>query len=86
MSYSSPFIQETLAAIQPVPQAGMCRAQVLWDRLTKPQGSLGRLESLGTQYVAITQSLPVKNPDAMMFVLAADHGVAGEESPPFSPS
>ena len=78
MNHSSPFIQETLAAIQPVSQAGMCRAQVLWDRLTKPQGSLGRLESVGTQYVAITQSLPVKNPDAMVFVLAADHGVARE--------
>lgn len=78
MSYSSPFIQETLSAIQPVSQAGLCRAQVLWDRLTKPQGSLGRLESLGAQYVAITLSLPVKIPDAMMFVLAADHGVTGE--------
>ncbi len=78
MSHSSPFIQETLAAIQPVSQAGVRRAEGLWDRLTKPQGSLGRLESLGTQYVAITESLPAKNPNAMMFVLAADHGVAGE--------
>ncbi|MBA3966522.1 MAG: nicotinate-nucleotide--dimethylbenzimidazole phosphoribosyltransferase [Nitrospirales bacterium] len=78
MSHSSPFIQETLAAIQPVSHAGVRRAQVLWDRLTKPQGSLGRLEFLGTQYVAITRSLPVKNPDAMVFVLAADHGVARE--------
>lgn len=78
MSHSSPFIQKTIAAIQPVSPAGVRRAEVLWDRLTKPQGSLGRLESLGTQYVAITQSLPAKNPDAMMFVLAADHGVAGE--------
>ena len=78
MSYSSPFIQETIAAIQPVSQAGVRRAEVLWDRLTKPPGSLGRLESLGTQYVAMTQSLPEKNPDAMMFILAADHGVARE--------
>lgn len=78
MSYSSPFIQETIAAIQPVSQAGVRRAEALWDRLTKPPGSLGRLESLGTQYVAMTQSLPEKNPDAMMFILAADHGVARE--------
>ena len=78
MSYSSAFIQETLAAIQPVSQEGVGRAEMLWDRLTKPQGSLGRLEALATQYVAITRSLPAKNPDAMMFVLAADHGVTGE--------
>ncbi|GJL70175.1 MAG: nicotinate-nucleotide--dimethylbenzimidazole phosphoribosyltransferase [Nitrospirales bacterium] len=78
MSHSSPFIQEILAAIQLVSDAGVRRAQLSWDRLTKPQGSLGRLESLGTQYVSITQSLPVKNPEAMVFVLAADHGVARE--------
>lgn len=46
------------------------------DNLTKPQGSLGRLEELAKQVVEITQK---KNPplnNKVIFTLAADHGVA----------
>lgn len=48
------------------------------DRLTKPPGSLGRLERLAVELAAIQgQALPQVSPPAML-VFAADHGVAAE--------
>ena len=48
------------------------------DRLTKPQGSLGRLEELAVQYCAITGERKPVVPRAMVFTFAADHGVVDE--------
>jgi nicotinate-nucleotide--dimethylbenzimidazole phosphoribosyltransferase len=48
------------------------------DRLTKPQGSLGRLEELAVQYCAITGECKPAVPRAMVFTFAADHGVVDE--------
>ena len=48
------------------------------DRLTKPQGSLGRLEELAVQYCAITGERKPAVPRAMVFTFAADHGVVEE--------
>jgi nicotinate-nucleotide--dimethylbenzimidazole phosphoribosyltransferase len=48
------------------------------DRLTKPQGSLGRLEDLAVQYCAITGQSKPAVPRAMVFTFAADHGVVDE--------
>ena len=48
------------------------------DSLTKPRGSLGRLEELAVQVVVITGN-PVPRVDApVIFTLAGDHGVAAE--------
>jgi nicotinate-nucleotide--dimethylbenzimidazole phosphoribosyltransferase len=54
--------------------AGVARARL--DSLTKPAGSLGRLEALATRIVVVTgQAMPrVDRP--VIFTLAADHGVA----------
>ena len=48
------------------------------DQLTKPVGSIGRLEELARTIVEITgKPIPVvQNP--AIFTLAADHGVVGE--------
>lgn len=47
------------------------------DTLTKPPGSLGRLEDLAARLVAITGAPPrVEQP--VIFTFAADHGVAAE--------
>src|SRR5882672_5023471 len=47
------------------------------DTLTKPPGSLGRLEELATRLVALTGAPPrVQRP--VIFTFAADHGVAAE--------
>jgi nicotinate-nucleotide--dimethylbenzimidazole phosphoribosyltransferase len=48
------------------------------DRLTKPQGSLGRLEALAVQYCAITGERKPAVPRGMVCTFAADHGVVDE--------
>ncbi len=71
-------LQQTIDCIQPVNREFHARAQAALNRLTKPVRSLGRLEDLAAQYVAITQVFPPTAPKALVFTLAADHGVAGE--------
>ncbi|MEE8124610.1 MAG: nicotinate-nucleotide--dimethylbenzimidazole phosphoribosyltransferase [Nitrospirales bacterium] len=78
MTQYSNLIQDTLKTLHPVNRDFQVRAQSALDRLTKPVGSLGRLEELAAQYVAITQNLPPMVPEAMVFTLAADHGVVQE--------
>ncbi|MES1207097.1 MAG: nicotinate-nucleotide--dimethylbenzimidazole phosphoribosyltransferase [Pseudomonadota bacterium] len=47
--------------------------------LTKPPGSMGRLEDLAVWYAAVRGTFPVPVPAAAeLFVFAADHGVAAE--------
>ena len=47
------------------------------DLLTKPAGSLGRIEALGVQLAAIAGEYPPPRPDpAAVAVFAGDHGVA----------
>jgi nicotinate-nucleotide--dimethylbenzimidazole phosphoribosyltransferase len=54
------------------------QAQQRLDNLTKPQGSLGRLEEFAKQLVAIFESpAPVLDKKAV-FTFAGDHGVADE--------
>ena len=74
----SQLIQDTITSIQPVSRDFHARAQLALDQLTKPVGSLGRLEELAAQYVAIMQELPPEMPEPVVLTLAADHGVAQE--------
>ena len=48
------------------------------DSLTKPRGSLGRLEELATRVVVITGNPMPRVDSPVIFTLAADHGVAAE--------
>lgn len=48
------------------------------DRLTKPQGSLGRLEELAARVVVITGHPAPRVERPVVFTLAADHGVVAE--------
>ncbi len=48
------------------------------DRLTKPQGSLGRLEELALQYCSATAERKPSIPRAAVVTFAADHGVVEE--------
>ena len=48
------------------------------DRLTKPQGSLGRLEELAVQFCAITGERKPAVPRGLVCTFAADHGVVEE--------
>ena len=54
------------------------QAQQRLDNLTKPQGSLGRLEEFAKQLVAITEDQMPKLDKKVVFTFAGDHGVAEE--------
>lgn len=68
-------ILEHIGGLDP---AAFQRAQARLDSLTKPPGSLGRLEQIARRLVAITgQKLP-RVARKSIIVMAADHGVAEE--------
>ena len=71
-------IQEVCRLIQPLDAGLLVKAQARLDRLTKPLGSLGRLEELAASYVAITGELKPNIPRGVVFTFAADHGVTVE--------
>ena len=71
-------LQEVLGRIQPVDQAIAARTQSRLDRLTKPLGSLGRLEDTAVRYATITGEVKPAVPRGVVFTFAADHGVATE--------
>src|SRR3989304_2783712 len=54
------------------------QAQVRLDSLTKPQGSLGRLEELAKKIVSITGNLRPEIKKKVIVVMTGDHGVAEE--------
>ncbi|MDQ1520076.1 MAG: nicotinate-nucleotide--dimethylbenzimidazole phosphoribosyltransferase [Actinomycetota bacterium] len=64
------------AAVAPLDERAMAAAAARHDRLTKPPGSLGRLEALGVHLAGIagTSPPPVSTPVAVA-VFASDHGV-----------
>ncbi len=64
--------------IQPTDARLLAQAQARLDRLTKPIGSLGRLEELAARYVMITGEMKPKVPRGAVFTFAADHGVTVE--------
>lgn len=70
--------RETIDRIQPTDSRLLAQAQVRLDRLTKPIGSLGRLEELAAWYVMITGDMKPKVPRGAVFTFAADHGVTVE--------
>lgn len=71
-------IRDLVAAIAPLNSDAMAQAQARQQVLTKPAGSLGRLEELAVQLAGITgQPLPSLE-RKVVIVMAADHGVTAE--------
>lgn len=71
-------MQETIRMIGPVKAERANEAQMRLDSLTKPPGSLGRLEEFARRLVAITENpMPVLD-KKIIFTFAGDHGVAEE--------
>jgi nicotinate-nucleotide--dimethylbenzimidazole phosphoribosyltransferase len=63
--------------VVPDPEPGRL-AQAHLDSLTKPQGSLGRLEELARRLIEIQGGEPPRVEHAVIFTLAGDHGVVAE--------
>lgn len=68
-------LDEAIARIGPLDTAAMDAAAARLDRLTKPPGSLGRLEALVIQLAGITGRPDARVDRRAIVVAAADHGV-----------
>ncbi|MCL6528133.1 MAG: nicotinate-nucleotide--dimethylbenzimidazole phosphoribosyltransferase [Thermaceae bacterium] len=64
--------------IQPIEEQWLEAARQRQNRLTKPPGSLGRLEEVGVWLAAIQKTLKPRLDWGTVVVCAADHGIAAE--------
>ena len=71
-------LQNITARIKGLDQATMTAAKVRQNMLTKPAGSLGRLEELSIQLAGITGKEIPTIKDKVIVTMAGDHGVAAE--------
>ena len=69
--------------IRPVDQSWIEQARVRQLQLTKPPGSLGRLEEVANRFVAIQATLSPTVERARIVLFAADHGVCAEGVNPY---
>ena len=77
-------LSETLAAIEPADAAAMRAADERQGLLTKPRGSLGALEELGTRLAGMYAVCPPPLPaPAAVAVFAGDHGVHAQGVSPW---
>jgi len=68
-------LQATLDRIGPLDESARIAAAEHLDRLTKPPGSLGRLEELAIQLAGITGEVAPRFERRTIVIAAADHGV-----------
>ncbi len=71
-------IRSTVSSITAPDPSWSEKAQTRLDNLTKPPGSLGRLEECARKMAAITASAMPEIPKKAVFTFAGDHGVAAE--------
>ncbi len=77
MSTSAALLEEAIGRVGAAAQPGdPVAVQTHLDALTKPPGSLGRLEALALQVGCVLGDPPPSLDGAVVFVFAADHGVA----------
>jgi nicotinate-nucleotide--dimethylbenzimidazole phosphoribosyltransferase len=73
--------------VPPFDEGAAARARAHQEQLTKPPGSLGRLEELAVFYAGARGEFPVAAPArARICVFAADHGVTAEGVSPYPSS
>ncbi|MCX7912369.1 MAG: nicotinate-nucleotide--dimethylbenzimidazole phosphoribosyltransferase [Dehalococcoidales bacterium] len=72
-------ITSTIKAIRPLDTRAMEEARKRQDQLTKPQGSLGRLEELSIQLAGIRANPRPKITNKAVITMAGDHGVVDEK-------
>lgn len=79
MSGVNSFTVESLAyGIEPVSEPWRAQARQRLDTLTKPLGSLGRLEDIAAQFVAVRRDRWGEPIRKGVYIFAADHGVTVE--------
>ena len=66
------------ATIQPLDEQVVAQAKERQLQLTKPTGSLGRLEDVAVQMAGITRNVQPAIKRKAVVIMAADHGVAAE--------
>jgi nicotinate-nucleotide--dimethylbenzimidazole phosphoribosyltransferase len=66
------------AAVKPLDETARAAAQARQAQLTKPAGSLGRLEEIAIQLAAMQGKLLPRIQRPWISIFAADHGVAAE--------
>lgn len=71
-------INRVISEIRPLSEDDRARARTRLDSLTKPAGSLGRIEDLAAWYVGITGNVSPPPLQPVVLTLAADHGVTAE--------
>jgi nicotinate-nucleotide--dimethylbenzimidazole phosphoribosyltransferase len=71
-------LEKTLASIRPLDRSFEAEAQQRLDSLTKPQGSLGKLEELARRVAVIQGKVPPRLGRKLLFVFAGDHGIVEE--------
>jgi nicotinate-nucleotide--dimethylbenzimidazole phosphoribosyltransferase len=69
-------INQAIHSIKPLDERAMSEARARQDNLTKPQGSLGQLESLSIQTAGIKGEVKPRLTHKVIFTVAGDHGVA----------
>jgi nicotinate-nucleotide--dimethylbenzimidazole phosphoribosyltransferase len=72
-------LRKTIKMIKPPDKKAMAAARARQDMLTKPAGSLGRLEELSIQLAGIRGKARPEIKDKAMITMAADHGVVDEK-------
>ena len=71
-------LADVRAAIGPLDEQAMETAAAYQNKLLKPPGSLGLLESLAIQIAGITGKLHNRTDRKVHFLLGSDHGVYDE--------
>ncbi len=71
-------LKRTIESIKPINPDYIANACRRLDSLTKPRGSLGKLEEFAKRVVAITENTKPRLDKKAVFVLAGDHGVVEE--------
>lgn len=73
-----PTLEEAIAGIKPADGAAIRRAKARQKQLTKPPGSLGRLEALSVQLAGIFGTERPEPKGKTVIVAAGDHGVVAQ--------
>ena len=74
----SDLVERTIKQIAPLDESAMDAARARQDQLTKPLGSLGRLELLSIQLAGIFGEPTPKISNKTVVLAAGDHGVVSE--------